>query len=81
MKLANTTSNTESETDLMALCSGKFMTQLPQPEDLEGDCAQSPLSGSEFLSQTQNVEPSQASTLPVEDSQVISVIAFSVTYC
>ena len=69
-KLANTPNNTESETDLMALCSGKFMTQLPQPEDLEEDCAQAPLSDSELLSQLQREEPSQASTLPVDDSQV-----------
>lgn len=58
--LANV-SNAESETDLMALCSGKFVTQPPKPKDLEDDSEQLPDS---------QLSPTQPVTLDNEDSVV-----------
>ena len=72
-KLANTTTSVESENDLMALCSGKFVTQLPQPNEMEGDCTQASQPSPELLTPMQSMEPSLASTLPVEDSQDFSL--------
>ncbi|KAJ1528505.1 hypothetical protein ONE63_006912 [Megalurothrips usitatus] len=68
--LANTSGTAESESDLMALCSGKFVTQPPQPEDLEGDSEKAPSSlvGSQFSSQTPDAEPSQVSTELADES-------------
>ncbi|KAE8750337.1 hypothetical protein FOCC_FOCC002897 [Frankliniella occidentalis] len=63
--LANTSCNEESETDLMALCSGKFVTQLPRPQDLE-DAGK--LLNSQFLSQDSEAESSQTVKVTDEDS-------------
>lgn len=65
-----------SQTDLMALCSGKFVTQPPQPNELEGEgdsqpAAASPGSQSQSSSQAREVEKaSQISALVAEDSVV-----------
>ncbi|KAK3925826.1 Claspin [Frankliniella fusca] len=64
--LVNTSCTEDSEMDLMALCSGKFVSQLPQPKDLEDDSGKS--LNSQFLSQDPNEGDSQRVKLATEDS-------------
>ncbi len=66
--LANTSCTQESETDLMALCSGKFVTQLPPPNDLEEETGK--VLNSQFLSQDSDIETSQVVKTATEDSVV-----------
>lgn len=74
--LTNTSTNSESEVDLMALCSGKFVTQVPKPRELEEECTQPfTLLGSQFSSQMSSADECHTAPRDADDSVVISFIS------
>lgn len=71
----NTSTNSESEVDLMALCSGKFVTQVPNPKELEEECTQPFISsGSQFPSQMSSADECPTAPQDADDSVVMSCI-------